>query len=98
MALYVDQYTLSQDVNFQHRVEIAILEAATAVVNQSTPDSGQLALARRAFDDSQPMSLDVAKAIVIDPTVAATAPTGTGLTDAQIQSAVNSILAKGFVR
>ncbi len=97
MATYADQYTLSADAGFLHRVEQAAIVAALAVIAQTDPNSGQLALAQRVMADPAGIATVLAKAVVTDPTVAATAPAGTSLTDAQLQTAVNATLLK-FVR
>lgn len=89
---FIDQYNLSQDATFQHRVTIAMLSVATGVINQAKPDSGQLAAAQRIVADPNSFSQDVANLAVLNATVAATAPTGSGLTDAQLLTAVNAAL------
>lgn len=93
---YPDQYQLAQDPAFQRRVQIALtLAAATAVGNPNSPYLeaargilGQLA----ASDEIVPIAREVARIAVVNPTVAATAPTGGALTDAQLQNVVNTIL------
>lgn len=92
MAAFIDQYTLSQDATFQHRVMIAMLIAAAGVINQASPNSGQLATAQRIVDAPEGFIADVSNLAVLNATVAGTAPTGSGLTDAQLQTAVNAAL------
>lgn len=96
MAL-LDQYNLANDATFKQKVEQAILEAAVAVIGQSNPPSDRLALAQRVIYDSVAFTSMFVKALVTDNTIAAAAPTGAGLTDADIQTAVNTMLPR-FVR
>lgn len=96
MATYVDQYTLSADAGFKQRVEQAVVKAAMTVLDGGA-DSGRIALAQRVMADPTSFAAIVAKAVVTDSVVSASAPTGSTLTDAQLQTAVNSVLAK-FVR
>ena len=92
MAAYIDQYTLSQDATFKNKVIIAMLTSAASVLAQATPLSGQLAIAQRLVDNPQAFLTSAAGLAVLNATVAATAPTGTTLTDAQLQTAVGNAL------
>jgi hypothetical protein len=91
MAL-TDQYTASQNVTFQHRVQQAVVTAAAANINGTSPVR---ALAQRILADPVTWGARVAEGIVtVSPlTTAVTSDsTGAGVTDAQIQTAVNNLL------
>ncbi len=87
----IDSYTLSQDATFQNKVQMACIKAANTVIANNT--AALIETARRVIADPVTFALLVAKMIAIgDATVAAGAPTGSALTDNQIQSAVNTFL------
>jgi predicted transcriptional regulator len=89
MAL-IDSYTLSQDAPFQHKVQMACVKAANSVISAN---GAQTDIARKILDNPTAYAVTVAQMIAIsDATVAASAPTGSSLTDNQIQSAVNTFL------
>jgi hypothetical protein len=87
-----DQYTASQNVTFQHRVQQAVVTAAAANINGTSPVR---ALAQRILADPATWGARVAEGIVtVSPltTRAAADPTGATATDAEIQTAVNALL------
>jgi hypothetical protein len=87
---FIDSYTLSQDATFQHKVQMACVKAANAVISAN---GSQTDVARKILDNPTVYAVTVAQMIAIsDATVAASAPTGSSLTDNQIQSAVNTFL------
>jgi hypothetical protein len=91
MAL-IDQYTASQSVPFQHRVQQAVVTAAAANINGTSPVR---ALAQRILADPVAYGNLVAQGIVtVSPLTTAVASDSTGatVTDAQIQTAVNTLL------
>jgi len=88
----IDSYTLSQDATFVSKVRMACIKAANAVIAANT--AAQMDTARRVLADPAEFAATVAGMIAIsDTTVAAAAPTGSALTDVQIQTAVNTYLA-----
>lgn len=96
MAGLIDSYTLSQDPTFLNKVRMACVKAANSVVSGSP--TSQVDTARKILDNPATYAVTVAQMIAIsDATVAASAPTGSGLTDVQIQAAVNAALP-GLVR
>lgn len=90
MAKYLDQYTLSQDVDFQHRIMIALISAASAIVAQVKPDSGQLAAAQRVMDEPAANAVAFALLIVLDPQISTKAPISADVSDDQITTAVQT--------
>lgn len=95
MAL-VDQYTLAADATFKQRVQQAAIKRALAALG-ATPDSGIRALANRVLDNPDEWASRLAQCIATDTAIAAKAPTQASVTDAEIQAAVNGLLAN-FVR
>lgn len=94
MAL-IDQYTASQNATFVHRVQQAVVTAAAASVDST--NSGIRALAQRILADPAGFGARVAEGIVtVSPiTTRVTADsTGATATDAEIQTAVNTLLLK----
>lgn len=92
MAL-IDQYTASQNATFQHRVQQATVVAAAA--NVGSTNSGVRALAQQILANPDQWGARVAQGIVTTSpitTAVASDSTGAGVTDAQIQSAVNTLL------
>lgn len=96
MATYDDQYTLGEDASFHKRVEQAAITIAIQVLSGGY-SSGEVSLAEKILADPVNFSKLLSKAVVTQSAVSATAPTGATLSDAQLQTAVNTILSK-FVR
>lgn len=89
MAL-IDQFTLSEDQTFKNKIQAAVVRAASTAINNNV--GTQIDAARRVLQDIPGSTELVARLVQNDSTVAASAPTGGTLTDAQIQSAVNQAL------
>lgn len=93
---YPEQYQLGEDPAFQRRVQIALTSAAATVVQ--APPSANVEIARGILQDIAtadpiaPVARRVARIAVTLPSVAATAPTGGALSDAQLLSVVAAIL------
>lgn len=92
MATYAEQFTLSQDSTFQGRVRVATVKAAASVFTLTQPTLAQLSLGKEILRDPATYTPLVAQLVMNDAVVAASAPTGTALTDVQLQSAVNTYL------
>ena len=87
----IDSFTLSQDATFISKVRVACIKAANAAIAANT--ASQLDTARRVLADPDSFATTVSGMITAsDATVIAGAPTGSSLTDAQIQAAVNTYL------
>lgn len=91
MALYVDRYTLATDATFVKKVEIGMVLAAVAVGAEGSTTFGRQQLRQRILGAPSAMAPLFARAVMADPTVQGTAPTGTALTDAQLQTAIDSV-------
>jgi hypothetical protein len=95
---YPEQYTLGETAAFQQRVQVALADIAGNLLVSGTPTSGQRAAAQRVIDslaEPEPvcaLAREVARVVVVHPTVAASAPTGASLTDAQLRTAVDLLL------
>jgi hypothetical protein len=96
---YPDQYTLGEDPAFQRRVQVALAEVCGSNLVAGLGDSGLRAAAQRFLDDLKsadaiaPAVRSVARSLVgQSATVAASAPTGASLTDAQLKTAVTTLL------
>ena len=96
---YPEQYTLGELAAFQQRVQIALADICGTALVSGTLDSGLRAAAQRILDDLQseaaiaPIAREVARTVVgQSATVAASAPTGGSLTDAQLKTALNTLL------
>src|SRR5690242_9436839 len=92
---YTDQATLAADATFLSRVKVAVVKRAVAALGAS-PTSDVLALARGILADPTAYTAQVVWSIATDATVAAAAgspASQASVTDAQIQTAVNSLLA-----
>lgn len=90
MAL-IDSFTLSQDATFLSKVRMACIKAANTAITAGT--NGLVEPARRVIADPAGYASLVAQMIAVsDTTIAAGAPGGLSLTDAQIQNAVNTLL------
>lgn len=94
MATYADQYTMATSAPFIQRVEIALVSAAIAVMNEAenTPDhSFRRTYAARVLASPAPEAAVMAVGIATNTTIAAAAPTGATATDSDIQFTVNSM-------
>lgn len=93
MAGLADSYTLANDATFQSKIRTAMVKAAVNVMNSANPTIAQMSLATQLITNPGTYVPVVAQMVQSDTTVAASAPTGSSLTDAQIQSAVNTYLS-----
>jgi hypothetical protein len=95
-ATLSDQYTLSQDVNFQHRVQESIVAAAIAIANESPAvalHSARIAFGRSVLASPSSWAASMAPSLATDATIAADAgspPIQANVTDAHINTAVAS--------
>src|SRR6266849_3922837 len=95
-ATLADGYTLSQDVNFQHRVQESIVAAAIAIANESpaaTLHSARVAFGRMVLQYPGTWASNMSPAIATDTTVAADAgspPVQANVTDTHINNAGSS--------
>lgn len=95
MAL-IDQYTLSQDVNFRNRVKVACFAAAVAIHNEAfarlTPERDSFG--KQIIINTPPNVTDlVAVAVAVNATVASLAgvpPLQANVTDVAINNAVSA--------
>jgi hypothetical protein len=96
MALLADQYTLSQDSNFQHRVQEAIVSAAIAIQNEASNVAfhpQRVLLAAKVLTNPGGYASVLATGIATDANVgtdAGSPPNSSLVTDAHITSAVSS--------
>jgi hypothetical protein len=92
MALRLDEYTLSQDATFQHRVQASMIAEAINLYGSST--NGKVRdLVHAVLLNPAAYTLLFAGGIATDPTVAADAgspPTQANVTDTHIDNAVAS--------
>lgn len=92
---FTHQVELHGNATFRGRVKMAMFTAARTVLGQANPGSGQLRAAQHIIDRPDDALERAMNALVGDATVAAEATadsTGTGITDTELQTAVNSAL------
>jgi hypothetical protein len=92
--MFVDQVALLANTTFKGRARIAMLTAARTTLESST-DSGRIAAARRAIDSPDDTLERAMSALIASSTIASEAtadPTGAGITDAELQTAMNLAL------
>jgi hypothetical protein len=91
---FVDQVALLANTTFKGRARIAMLTAARTTLESST-DSGRIAAARRAIDNPDEMLERAMSALIASSTIASEATadsTGVGITDTELQTAMNLAL------
>lgn len=101
MATFSDQYTLATTPGFIQRVEIALVTAAVAVMNEAeaTPDhSFRRTYAAQVLADPAAQAAKATVGVATNATIAASAPTGVTATDSDIQFTVNSLFGAYALR
>jgi hypothetical protein len=87
----IDQYTVSTDPTFQHRVQMLVLKAAAAVQSENPAaanHSRRSALAHNVFYDPAGYAARFAAAVAADPN---SANVGLGSTDDDLLFTINSL-------
>lgn len=91
---FTDQVALLANTTFIGRAKIAMLTAARTTLETST-DSGRIAAARRVIDNPEEMLDRAMSALIASSTIATEATadsTGAGITDTELQTAMNLAL------
>lgn len=85
---FIDQWTLANDATFQHRVQVATVKSAIAVLNEAVNTAGHVdrfRFARDVVGNPDAITARMALAVVTNPAINGSS------TDGDIEFTVNSV-------